>query len=566
MIAAALASALVTHAAMRDGPVERRLDSKIESVVLYQGRAAITRVATAELDAGLWKLQFDGLPASIEPDTLEAKTSLGAILSVDYSARATPDASASTEAEALDRRVRDAEALVATDEAVLSGFAAEARIIDSVGVRAANDASAEAGTAKLDLPALEAQLKWIAAQRVRIQESTRAGSTALAAHRSELDALRSRRAALGAMTGSAQGAEVLLALSEPASISLRLSYLVSGARWEPVYAMRASPETGKVAVEIDAVVVQASGEPWEGVRLSLSTARPTHASRPPKLDPWFVDVIVERTPRSPVERNPSGMASGFAEMEDALQKGNTDREPVLASPDVSRAIEEPAKVGGSGPNVTYTIALPFDAPSDAQVRRRARIASFEAATAFVHQAQPAVADGAYLRGRLVNTSAFQMLPGRASVFVNADFVGAMPFSGAAPKQEFDVYFGVDPAVTVTRTLVSREDRASGLFGGGLDSVSEYRTNVVNGTGRSITLELLDFRPVSRSGKVEVAIPSTSVPLSSDPVFVASERPRGILRWDLSVPATPTGGDGLTVSWTVIVSRSKDIEITPLPER
>ena len=561
----ALALAMLVVAAHADGPTEREIPSEIESVVLYQGRAAVTRTASANLEAGLWKLRLEGLPSTMDPDSLEAKASAGTILSVDFSTRAAPDASASPEAAELDRQIREAESGVGIDEGVLAGLAADARFIDSISVRAAADASGEAGSAKLDLAAVEGQLKWIGAQRAKIQDTTRSATTALATHRAELAALVSRRAALGGTSGSVQSADVVLALSEPASLSLRLSYLVAGAYWEPVYAIRANPEADTVAVEIDALVVQASGEPWEGVRLSLSTARPTHSASPPTVAPWFIDVIVERPPQSPAVRSPTGMSSGFADASaDSSYRAHLGERTTGAPGAHSPAPMEPASVESSGPTVTYTIALPFDAPSDAQTRRRARIASFDAPAAFVYQAQPCVADGAYLRGRLTNTSAFHMLPGRALIFVHTDFVGAMRFGGGAPKQEFDVYFGVDPAVSVTRTLISREDRASGLFGGGLDTVSTHRTLITNATGRSIGVELLDFRPVSRSSKVEVALSTSSVPLSTDLRYLDVQQPQGILRWDLTVPPTPSGSDGVAVTWTTVVSRSKDIEVTPLP--
>ena len=87
-------------------PEERLLKTKIESVVLYQGRAAITRVATTTLTAGLWRLRFEDLPASIQPETLEAKCGSGRILSVDFSERAAPEAASTPDATVLDAEIR----------------------------------------------------------------------------------------------------------------------------------------------------------------------------------------------------------------------------------------------------------------------------------------------------------------------------------------------------------------------------------------------------------------------------------------------------------------------------
>ena len=60
--------------------------------------------------------------------------------------------------------------------------------------------------------------------------------------------------------------------------------------------MRAAADRSAVSVEYDALVVQSTGEDWNKVRLSLSTAEPTRASGPPPVEPWFVDVYVPPPP------------------------------------------------------------------------------------------------------------------------------------------------------------------------------------------------------------------------------------------------------------------------------
>ncbi len=549
-------------------PEVRLLKTKIESVVLYQGRAAITRVATTTLTAGLWKLRFEDLPASIQPETLEAKSGSGRILSVDFSERATPEAASTPDAAVLDAEIRKINQEIATTTDTLTGAQSELKVVESVGVRAATDATKDGGTTKLDLASLDGQLAWMATQRTRIGGLLRVATERAEMLRKDLVSAQNRRNALGGRAKTTQSAEVLLAMTTEGEIPVRLSYLVTDARWEPVYSIRASPDRNAVGIEFDALVIQKSGEDWKGVRLSLSTARPSRAASPPSVTPWVVDV---RAPYVQVSESAAlystvASASPVAEIAPSTMEIKDASAGFLAKrKSAAEKLSEDAVVGGSGPSVTYTIALPFDAPSDDQVRRRARIASFDAPTKFVFQTQPIASEGVFLRGTLSNASPFQLLPGRASVFVGADYVGATPFVGAAPKQEFAVFFGADPAVTARRELIKKEDRQSGLFGGGLDTVSDYRVTISNGTGRSIDMELFDRRPISRSDKIEVNLSASNLLLSRDVDYIATQFPQGILRWDLSIPATPSGSEGTVVSWTVVVSRSKDIEITPLPQ-
>ncbi len=55
---------------------------------------------------------------------------------------------------------------------------------------------------------------------------------------------------------------------------LLVSYLVPGARWAPGYTVRFEPGLGRAELALRALVSQATGEDWDGVRLSVSTAEP----------------------------------------------------------------------------------------------------------------------------------------------------------------------------------------------------------------------------------------------------------------------------------------------------
>ncbi|MHC4346394.1 MAG: DUF4139 domain-containing protein, partial [Planctomycetota bacterium] len=69
---------------------------------------------------------------------------------------------------------------------------------------------------------------------------------------------------------------------------IELNYLVNNASWQQQYNLRANPKKQSVLIEYNAVVNQTSGEDWEGVALSLSTAEPTMVSEPPVLEPMLV--------------------------------------------------------------------------------------------------------------------------------------------------------------------------------------------------------------------------------------------------------------------------------------
>ena len=76
----------------------------------------------------------------------------------------------------------------------------------------------------------------------------------------------------------------------PQAGTLRLGYLVNAATWWPQYRLRGSAADGPVRLEYLAALVQQTGESWSGVRITLSTARPSLDAAPPDLTPLKMDV------------------------------------------------------------------------------------------------------------------------------------------------------------------------------------------------------------------------------------------------------------------------------------
>lgn len=587
-VTAAVASAPASHgsavaaasAVTQDStPTEVPSASEIEAVTLYPGRASVTRVARPELRPGLWLLRFDDLPATVQADTLEARTTIGKVLSVDFTSRPSADRSGTAEAKALDAEIRRLEDEIATNADAAGSLESERKLVDSVTVRSGNDATKEAGTEKLDLAAIDRQMAWARDQRVRIGKAMRELGVAKDRLSRELAVARERRAELGGGR-TTQGADVLVALAEAGRPEVQLSYLVRNAGWQPVYAVRALPEAGTASVEYEALITQSSGEHWNEVKLTLSTAQPSRAATPPGVDPWTVDVWAPPPvtaapavgapgePRAMMRKGrmaPGGSGGGMMP-DEAGTLADAMSEAEARAAEVAERFSSDASIGGSGPAINFTILRPVTAPSDASLRTRARISTIEGPAKFVYQVQPLATDGAFLRGTIVNGSAFQLLPGQTTMFVGNDYVGSAEFPGAAPQQAFSVFFGTDAAVTVKRELLSRDEAQSGLFGGGLDTTWNMRGTILNGTGRTIQAEWIDRMPVSRSDKIQVSLAQSSAPLSTDSAYVASERPRGILRWDLTVPPAPAGAQPFALTWRVVLSRSKDIQTTPLPDR
>jgi uncharacterized protein (TIGR02231 family) len=308
-------------------------------------------------------------------------------------------------------------------------------------------------------------------------------------------------------------------------------------------------------VEYDALITQRTGEDWHDVALTLSTARPTMAANPLPLQPWFVD-FVSSDAKDKAVLAPPPPAEPAADR--AFADPGEEREKL-------KSLAADAEIGGGGPSVTFQLPRRVTIKSNSQTQQSTRIATVDTNPRFVYVAQPALTEAVYVRGDLTNTSAYQFLPGRAAIFVGQDYVGPTSIDSVPAGGEFKVFFGIDAAVTATRQLLSKKTDNTGLLGGGRRTSYDYRIAIDNGTGRPITLELRDRIPVSRSDQIQIELSDLSEPLATDAYFTTEERPMGILKWWLNIPAIARGASPYVVTYNVRVNRSKDVEMTPLPE-
>ena len=570
VLAAAFAALQVhAHAQDADIPMQQASDrGAIRAVTLYPDRAAVTREVRVRLDQGLWTVRIPELPASVVRDSLQARVRGSArLLGVEFSAERQADFASSPEGTALAERVRDLRRRAGNLAQDRSALEAHEKLVDAVGIRPTAGALPDGAAQPIDLKSVERQLEAIAAEKARILEESRRLADEKDAADREFAVAEGQLAARGGADRVERAAVVVLSVPEAGMAEIDLTYLVGRAGWAPAYAIRSEADRSKVSVEYDAMVVQQTGEDWRDVRLSLSTAEPTRASSPPPVAPWFVDVVVP----VPVAMPSTSVAMEFAPAAaapESMAPGAPNEGGAFGNAEVERELLElaaDADVIDAGIAVSFELPRPVTLVSDAAKRQRTRIGTVSPETAFGYVAAPILAERVYLRGTLRNASAFQLLPGRAQVFMGGEFVGETQVPSVAPQGEFRVWFGPDPAISARREVLSKVTGASGLFGGAELTTWNNRITVSNGTGRDVTVEVLDRRPVSRNEKVEAKLASAKPALSADKAYVSERQPQGILRWDLPVPAGAQGPKAATVTWTVELVRPNGLETTPVPD-
>ena len=540
------------------------VDAKITSVTVYRGRALVTRTATLTLNPGLYDVQIGNLPETIQPASLQARASGDVkVLGVDYSQVAASGSGNQALAD-LDSKIEDLQRQLKEIAEQRELIKSQEEFIASITVKATAQASQQAGTDKLDLEALRNELTFVAEERAKLLTSKRELDAKQRDLEKQLQVLQANRNALAGASNISRTATIAVVAPESASTTIELAYLVANATWQPTYNVRAAKDQSQVGIEYEAVLTQRTGEDWDNVDFSLSTAQPTVAANPPAIQPWYVDIqqaIVEHDRES---------GRRYADAE--IRKAPAAPAPAPERRAVDKAeLEElaaDAGIDGGGPSVTFHLPRAITVKTNQQKQQRTRIATIDSEPRFIYVAVPLLTDAVYLRGDLVNASSYQLLPGPVSIFFGQDYIGPTTMPSVAPNGEFKVHFGIDSAIKAARQLVSKRTENTGLLSGGRRTSYEYRIFIDNGCGKPIRVELWDRYPVSRNEGIQIELVDVSAPLSNDAYYVSEEKPQGLLKWILNVP-TSGGGAGskqaYSVSYGVHINRAKDVETSALPD-
>lgn len=507
------------------------MDAPITAVTVYPQQARITRRGTAPLDGGP-RLEFTGLPPALDPGSVRVTGSGPALITGVDVRTAWHAAPASAELETLVERRR-------TDQATLDGVlddeAAETMKVDLLTSLAKRSGGSfakalAAGTAE---PSRVAEVTDALSSRLASAlKARRALSERIARLREDLAALDRRIEAHRAQSGQDSTSVIVeLEISDTAAeAELELSYVVPGASWEPGYDIRVRGTD--VTVVSYGLVSQHTGENWPECELALSTARPAVSVVVPELQPWYLD----RALPEPGEWVASAAYGGAPE--------GARRQFAPAAPAM---VNKVAAVEQGTTAVTYRPSRPVAVPSGAS-GHRTTLAQLSLTASLGYVTAPVLAEEAYLRATVVNTSEQALRPGRASVFHDAEFVGTTVLEPWAPGEELELALGVDDRIRVERELV-RRTASKATLSGQKRREAEYRISVGNHGPRPAVVTVLDQAPVSRDDTITVR----DVRTSPEPAETSA---LGEFTWRLALEPGETGK--VTLSYRVDVAKGVEL--------
>lgn len=521
------------------GPRALAASVPVVEVTLLEDRGLVARRARLRLPPGRSRLRIEGVAPVLVDKTLAA--ALGdpdgkqlpeglRVRDVRIERwRVTREQDRPADVAQLQARLRDLKAKGAGLQHELSTLEAEVASLAELEAATLRELAEDVGWARQDRSRWEAQLDQLATRRRELTSSVCERSLALhkvARDTSDLKRLIAASEDLDSHAAAALVVELVNPDSQEIAVELRVDYMVPGAMWRPWHTAILYDEGDAARVELrtDGCVWQATGEDWTDVELVFSTERPSLGVAPPQLQ---TDFLRARKRGSAVEVQTREQEVHTAGLGGEAPRAAPVSDDLPGIDDGGEALELRARVRASVPADGRPHRIPILAFETAA----------EAALVCVPELEPAV----LLRTRQANRSSRPLLAGPVDLIRRGGIVGRTSLLFVASGERFDLGWGPDSALRVTREVeyAPPERRALSSWTRKPRHVCVRLSNL---DPQPRTIELQERIAVSEVEKVEVELGETS-PMATvdDDGFVTwTVRLRGFARQKVSL------------AWTLVV--------------
>lgn len=243
--------------------------------------------------------------------------------------------------------------------------------------------------------------------------------------------------------------ELVVEAPDAGPAHIRVVNLVPCALWRPAYRATLAPGRDSVLLETDAFVWQDTGEDWNGVRLSLSTARPTLAAAPPELSD---DVLTLRDRTSEERRT----VEVDLREEDITTVGGDS-----AADSAGGTAPLPGLHDGGAVRV-MSAPRPVTVPSDRHPHR-VHLSAFTAACTTEDTCSPEQSPLVVTTARFPNSAGHVLLAGPVDLVRDSGYTGRATMTFAGTGEEVRLSFGSQDTFRVVRHTEEHRD-TTGLAG------------------------------------------------------------------------------------------------------
>lgn len=540
---------LVTTCLSAGFAADLRAQSHLDAVTVYPTGAEVTRVTDAHLLAGETTLILEGLPGELDAQSIRVEGVGGKgveIASVDSkliyvstaegeAARLRIEAQIETlqdERQALDQSISDADY--------------QKRLLLSLADKQLETSSGDDKVKQIDAAQLGGLLDLVSVKLGAISKVIHEAQIRQRSIDKQVNDLNNEMAGIAPLQVSKMQVAVHLRTPAETDGTFKIKYRISNAGWAPFYDARLTTpdkdQKPKIEIVRRAEVMQSSGESWDNVALTLSTARPLGATAAPEL--WEQEVQIYQPLAAKMKKENDALGSADMSVSEAAPASPRQKD-LAGLLDRGDAEQKQAVVEIAGFQALYGIQGRVSVDNSG-TSKKVRISTDEFDADLNAIAVPKIDASAYLTASFTVKSEAPMLPGAVNIYRDGVFMGqgALPLLNSDEKAKLG--FGADDLIKVKRSEVKRKTGEAGIITS--SNVEERAWDIVvkNLHDVAIPVTVFDQAPFSTMEDVIVQPMGSMTP----PTEKDFEKRRGVMAWkfDLQPKAEETIKFGYKVTW------------------
>ena len=268
-----------------------KVDSKVVAATVFKNRALVTREAELDLSNGMHKLTFSNLPSDLQNESVRVSaTGNGIIKILDVKVEQRFSTEVQQEnIKAMERQIDSLNQLMQLAFDEISVFESKKEFIEALKVQSSKSIS-EKMLLNISSTNLNDMLRYIDNNLSEIYKGLREQNRKRSFYEQQKNAIQTEvNESKGKVTKNYKEVIVTIETENSGKLKLYPSYLVQSAGWYPLYDARVMSEKKEVELSYFGMIQQSTGEDWEGIALTLSTAEPLSVKSLPELERWFVD-------------------------------------------------------------------------------------------------------------------------------------------------------------------------------------------------------------------------------------------------------------------------------------
>jgi uncharacterized protein (TIGR02231 family) len=527
---AAAISLIAFAAAFPAVAAETDVVSRIDTVTIYPDAAIVTRLAEVDAPAGDSVLTFGNLPLGLDPDSLRVEGSAVVALTIGSVETHVAPVEAGPGDDALTTKLADLRLQRAATQTTIDALQGKRAMI----VRFSQSGPEKLSPESKPLDVAEWSSAWdaVGAALAKVGADLTPALDKARLLDEQIAALEAQRQAPPPQAAR-RIVTVAVNASAAAHAALSLSYRIAGVGWTPLYdaALKTDEAAGpSLTLTRRAAISQSTGEDWNDVALTVSTARVARSVDVVDLPGQRIDFWQPAMSELSVAR-PAAKRAAQADKAASPAAPPAPSTEALdgAAPQPIAAQDAAAQLQASA----YTAA--FKAPGRVTLASDGSQKSIVLGRAVIQptlsvKTAPSVDPVAYVQAHFVDAEDAPILPGQVAIIRDGAFVGEGRVNFVAPGDGVDLGFGGDDKIKVDRAPVNRKENEPTWYNQTKIETREFVTSVKNLHAFPVKVQVIDRAPVSENTAIVVEL----APATTPPTDKQVGDKRGVMSWSLDL--------------------------------